>query len=388
MAVRRLTRRVLIESAAATLFVPPALGQSASSGAGLPQIGESRDAAAFAASIGVNTHLSSEPYASRFPLVKRLLAESGIRNLRDELRPTNDLARWRELYEQLSVRGQLLVSPFTNTPAEMLDYIAALGPEKLTAIEGQNEGDHDWFKAQKVSKGNWSKTVVDYQREIYKAIRTRYNAAALPVVSPTVLDWKPLDMQLLRAAAGYCDIVALHSYVQHSQEPETEEDYAALSWYLRHMRDTFKPGAPVMTTEVGYNNFQAGKGGIPEKAASIYIVRLLLNNFAAGVKRTFLYQLLDGPNPAEWEDNWGIVRYDGAPKPAFTAIAALIGAFAADGRPNPRIQHRVDLTLQEGRDHGSQSGERLEKPSNRRSATRGSDRRRGGAHSPLREAFP
>ena len=44
-------------------------------------------AAAFVDSVGVNTHLNSEPYASHFEMVRDLLAAAHIRHVRDELRP-------------------------------------------------------------------------------------------------------------------------------------------------------------------------------------------------------------------------------------------------------------------------------------------------------------
>ncbi len=288
-------------------------------------------AAAFADSVGVNTHLGSEPYASRFEPVRELLAASGIRHVRDELRPSNDLARWRELFGRHGIRSHLLVSPATNTVAEMLDYLAALGVEKVSAIEGQNEGDSDWFKAQEAARGGWAAAVTAYQRAVFLALRERYPAETLPVLSPSVLDWKPGDMAAIRAAAPFCDMVAIHPYAQHGEEPETEAPYASLAWYLRQMRDGFKPGAPAMATETGYNTLIQPRGaGVAEAAAAIYIPRLLLNNFAAGIRRTFLYELLDeGPEPAEWEQHWGLVRHDGTPKPAYRAVSALLRALDA-----------------------------------------------------------
>jgi hypothetical protein len=312
-----------------------------------------RSAAEFIGSIGVNTHISSEPYLSRFSKVRDLFRESGIRHARDELRPTNDLDRWRDLHATLGVSGQLLVSPATNTVDEMLTYLDKLGVHRVTAIEGQNEGDADWFMAHAAAKGNWSRTVVDYQREVYRALRARYDAEKLPIVSPTVINWKPRDMRLLKDAADYCDFVALHSYVQKAQEPETTDDFASLDWYIRNMRYTFKPGAPLMVTETGYNNLvKPGGTAVSETAASIYMPRLLLHNFSAGVRRTFLYELLDGGNePGEWEHHFGLARHDGTPKPVFHAIASLIKALdeqEVSEEQKSSTLPPIKLTLREG----------------------------------------
>ena len=96
------------------------------------------------------------------------------------------------------------------------------------------------------------------------------------------------------------------------------------------MRDRFKPGAPAMATETGYNNIvRPGGAGVSEAAAATYIPRLLLNNFASGVKRTFLYELLDeGVSPEEGEHHWGLIRYDRTPKPAYHALSAMLSALS------------------------------------------------------------
>jgi hypothetical protein len=230
------------------------------------------------------------------------------------------------------IRFHLLVSPVTNTAPQMLSYVQRLGAENVSVIEGQNEGDSDWFKAQRQARNDWSSTVVNYQREIFQMLRTRYTSDVLPIASPTVLNWKPGDMLLIRPAAEFSDIVAIHAYVQHAEEPETRADYSAISWYVRNMRDVFKPDGPIMVTEAGYNTMtRPGGTGVSENAAAIYIPRLLLNNFAHGVQRTFLYQLLDGgADPGEWEHHFGLIRHDNSPKPAYEAMVSLVSGMAVD----------------------------------------------------------
>jgi hypothetical protein len=327
MVVPSLTRRAFLAGGAASLLSGPAAAETAAV----------HSAAAFTDSVGVNTHLSSEPYASRFELVRDLLGAAGIRHVRDELRPSNNLGRLRELFELHGIRSDLLVSPATNTVRQMLDYLEALGLEKVSAIEGQNEGDSDWFKSQWAAHRDWSAAVIAYQREVFEALRPLYPEALLPILSPTVLDWKPDDAEAIRDAARFCDIVAIHSYAQHGEEPETDAPYSALSWYLRNIRDRLKPGAPVMSTETGYNTLlHPGGAGVSEAAAAAYIPRLLLNNFAAGIRRTFLYEFLDeGGSPADMEQHWGLVRHDGTPKPAYHALAALLGALSGEEGAQP-----------------------------------------------------
>ena len=325
-----LDRRTLLTGAAALLLRPASV-----IAAPLPGPTDT-----FTDSVGVNVHISSEPYASNFDRFHDLLATSGIHHLRDELRPSNDLARWRLLNERSNIRFNILVSPATNTVPEMMAYLDALGIARITSIEGQNEGDSPWFMSLPLAKPGWSNVVVDYQREVHRALRERFTVEQLPLLSPSVIDWKPADVALLRGAAPYSDAVAIHSYVQKAQEPETNDDYAAVSWYLQNMRDAFKAGAPALVTEVGYCNVvKPGSAGVGEIASGIYLPRLLLNNFRLGILRTFLYEFWDGGvDPNEGEHHWGLLRNDGTPKPGYHAVRNLLLALqsarrAGDNQP-------------------------------------------------------
>lgn len=320
-----LPRRAFLGAAGAALLAPAAAADDGEA---------ARPARDFADSVGVCTHLGGDFYRDQFPRLRGLLDASRIRHIRVEPRPGFDLNRWHALQTVPGLRFHLLASPLTNTVPQLLDLVAALGRDGCSAVEGQNEGN-GYFKTQPAARGDWSGTVVAYQRDLYEAVRRGSPAVGLPVVSPTLLDWRPGDVALIREAAAFCDIVGLHSYVQHSQEPETHDDYAGLSWYVRNYRDSFKPGAPMMVTETGYTNTTGpGRHGISELASSIYLPRLLLHNFAAGVRRTFLYAFMDaGENPGDNEHHYGLVRFDGEPKPAYRCVRALIGALSDDPAP-------------------------------------------------------
>jgi hypothetical protein len=96
-------------------------------------------------------------------------------------------------------------------------------------------------------------------------------------------------------------------------------------------------------TESGYPT-----GGMftSEALAAKYIVRLYLENFRLGIKRTYLYQLLDNiahPAIGDPDGSFGLLRYDLSERPAFGAVAALahlLAATPAGGRavpPNLRL---------------------------------------------------
>jgi hypothetical protein len=305
-------------------------------------------AEAFVESVGINTHISSEPYAGRFEEVRGHFRTLGIRYFRDELRPTNDISRWRTLFEADNVRANVLVSPHTNTIAEMMEYLEKLGIDAVSAVEGQNEGNSPWFLSQPVAGPDWAKTVVAYQREVYEALRERWDRDTLPIVSPTVINWKPDDMKRLAGAAKYADITAIHSYVQEAQEPETKDNYAGVGWYKARIANRFASGKPIMVTEIGYNTSpNLPEDAVSELAQGIYLPRMLLNNFAEGIERTFIYELLDSGNVAqEWEHNWGLVRFNGTKKPAYDAVAALLTVLAGrDAAAAPQAPAPVDVSI-------------------------------------------
>jgi hypothetical protein len=85
-------------------------------------------------------------------------------------------------------------------------------------------------------------------------------------------------------------------------------------------------------TETGYHNAYAATTGQPpvsEEAAAVYLPRALIAAFGAGVRRTFIYELVDEkPEPAfsDPEEHFGLLRNDLSPKPAFTAIKTMVTA--------------------------------------------------------------
>ena len=89
---------------------------------------------------------------------------------------------------------------------------------------------------------------------------------------------------------------------------------------------------PVTTT---HSPHPATTHPCPEQTAAVYLPRLVVTSFGAGVRRTFLYELVDGkPDPGleDPQQHFGLLRNDLSPKPAFTALQTLIRALRSSPR--------------------------------------------------------
>jgi hypothetical protein len=139
-----------------------------------------------------------------------------------------------------------------------------------------------------------------------------------------------------------------------------EEPISQQLGVVRHL----VPGRPVVITETGYHNALAETGGQPpvsDAAAAVYLPRVLLWTFRSGVRRTFIYELVDEkPDPAllDPEQHFGLLRNDLSPKPAFSAVRNLIEAIRRSPGPSshappPTVRSdahvdRVDLVRADG----------------------------------------
>ncbi|HSB55849.1 MAG TPA: hypothetical protein VLD58_15915, partial [Gemmatimonadales bacterium] len=92
---------------------------------------------------------------------------------------------------------------------------------------------------------------------------------------------------------------------------------------------------PIVVTETGYHTALQWKGdhpGVSEQAMAHYVPRLFLDYYAAGIPRTYLYEFVDeGTDPAQREQNFGLLRADGSEKPAYASLKNLIGLLKDPG---------------------------------------------------------
>lgn len=120
----------------------------------------------------------------------------------------------------------------------------------------------------------------------------------------------------------YLDGVSVHPYRRYSLPPESAvDDYRKIDELIKKYTPSGRKAVPIISGEWGYNT--SSRGVSPETQAA-YIVRMLLSNLLYGIPFSIWYDWKnDGPDPDEWEHNFGTVTIDLQPKPAYIAIKTM-----------------------------------------------------------------
>jgi hypothetical protein len=184
--------------------------------------------------------------------------------------------------------------------------------DDIEAFEGPNELDNRGDPA-------WAATLRAYMPALAAAVQRQ--APGVPVIGPSFVN---------AGSRGYLP-TDLPGLVNGHPYPGGEPPEPTLGAELARLREP-ADARPVVFTETGYHNALNAAVGQPpasEEAVATYLPRLLLTAFGAGVRRTFIYELVDvqdEPGLADPEAHFGLLRSDLSPKPAFTAIQRLIKA--------------------------------------------------------------
>ncbi len=290
---------------------------------------QAKSADAFVNSIGVNTHINhiNSAYYSRYTVVRDRLADTGIRHARDAAVIWNDAeleslmySRYREVASR-GTRFTLHLDPrYQNQQTIDRTKIAQIAQKAggaLEAFEGPNELDLS-------GDPNWAAKLRPYQQALYGAVKGNSSTATMPVVGPS-----------LARGASYNALGNLEAYFdygnQHYYPNEWNPGGSGLdTWAMPHTRKV-SPTKPLIATETGYHTATQwtgiGNKGVSESAMGKYIPRAFLEYFNRGFSRTYSYELIDYfPDPERdfWIWNYGLLRNDGSPKPAYGALKNLI----------------------------------------------------------------
>jgi hypothetical protein len=284
-----------------------------------------RSAASFVDSIGVNTHFSywDTPYGKRFDEVARLLERSGIRHVRDSvvLGQTRVCDEERTL-AATGIRFDYITQPALR-PADLTAWASCVGPA-IESYEGPNEYDISHPQAD----GDWARTVRTFQRTLYGAVKGSAALRDLPVIGPSLTSKGAFDA--VGDLSAYLDAGNVHDYFA-GHEPETPGfgpgGYGSIAYNLG-IAAAVSRAKPVEATETGYGT-AAQPGNVSEAVQAAYVPRMFLDQFLAGIVRTDEYELVDEGGPPY--SAMGLLASDLRPKPAFTALSAMIGLLHGDG---------------------------------------------------------
>jgi hypothetical protein len=301
----------------------PLAGASAAAAAVKPV--HPRSAAAFKNSVGVNVHLSYYNTAYRnFPTVAHALADLGVRQVRDGACAgcTGQNDRLEALGRQGIGLTLIMGRPGGSESLPSLVSLAS-GPlfPYLAAVEGPNEYDGS-------GDPRWSTKLRAYQRELWRRVRGNPKLAGVPVLGPSVLSFASFSK--LGNLSRWLDCGNVHPYAGGDvPSADLRTNMAAVRRVASRK--------PVCATEAGYHNATADHGdhpGVSETTAGAYVPRLYLDFFRAGIERTFLYELVDewsDPGRNKRDSNFGLLRNDFSPKPAYRSLKALMELTAPAG---------------------------------------------------------
>lgn len=306
---------------------------------GAIQTGEAaRSANSFIDSLGIVTHLryTDTSYGRYSDVVEPRLLELGIRHIRDG---GND----PQLFEKLNRLGNLGIrSTFVSDPRDGISPADAVNIVKrvaasVIAIEGPNEWDVN--RSQTYQGQPFPHGLRQYQTDLYRAIKGDPATAEIAVVAPSLAI--PEYATELGSLDGIADMGNLHSYAG-GNVPTSDYD-----WRWMPSAKTMTGDRPIVVTETGWHNAvddkTASQRGVSEQVSAKYITRQYLDNFNFGIKRTFMYELMDERPVSSQENRFGLVRYDGTPKPAFYAVKNLVSLL--NDTPGSTASGTLDFSL-------------------------------------------
>ena len=282
---------------------------------------QARSAQDFIDSIGVAVHLSYKDtaYGKYHEIIKPRLKELGIRHIRDgfKLEDLETRQKFDELAE-LGIKSTLVMDVRDkNLPLRAVSFAKSI-PNSIEAVEGPNEWDihpNIEYKGQNFPRG-----LSQFQAELYEAIKQDPATSHLPVLGPSLAH--PKNATKLGPIA--CDFGNMHSYAG-GNKPSQDLDRKWIPNTKLLCGDK-----PIIASESGYHNkfkLTGGHPGVPQEIAAKYLLRLYFEYFNRGIERAFTYELIDykyDPQKQNFGLGFGLLNYDGSPKPDFLALKNLI----------------------------------------------------------------
>jgi hypothetical protein len=282
-------------------------------------------------SIGVVTHIVyyDTAYGHWNSIVWRLW-ELGVGHVRDGVYANPDWRDWNERYYRAVEQAASVGIRFNygisgddfGTIDQRLAVIAGRLSGTAASIEGENE--YDLF----VGGTDWPTRLAYLQAALHATVKWHPSAEirSLPVIGPSFGTWEGQERFAPYDPSRWMDFGNIHPYAgAHSPNP--------FDLALNLQRAAAVSGSkPVFATEAGFHTALSMPAGanqppVSEQVQAVYVLRTLLEHYAMGIRRTFLYELIDEwPDPGNTHAEWhfGLLRNDFSPKPAFVALKNLL----------------------------------------------------------------
>jgi len=287
----------------------------------------------FVDSVGVNTHLTYLDTSYReYDRILAALQDLGVRHVRDGIEPGNP--DQRDFLARLGSKGfrlQLILG--RPRPDRLEEYLGAASEPNLLraveALEGPNEYDLS-------GDPDWAARLRGYQQRLFERVKTDSRLDGVRVVGPSLS--QIASRESFGSVARFLDTGNIHPYA--GGDP-TNLGHLAYEASLAARQSGSKP---IQATELGYHNAVATTAThltASEQAAAVYLPPALLDHFAFGIERSFVYELVDQRpdlDRSNHEDSLGLLRADFTRKPVFTAVRNLLRVLqprSSGGRATP-----------------------------------------------------
>jgi hypothetical protein len=281
--------------------------------------------------VGVNAAPSwfNTPYGDWTTVLSRM-REVGATNIRAAAQiSTNDgwnKALWGRLNDAVNagIRLNLIVDKNCSMGGPVDACIDAI----RTRVPASGVASVEWPNEYDISGDpNWAANLASMGHQIYTKMKADPATRGIQVVGPSLVGkYAP---GTLGDQSAYMDAGNLHPYT------------GGLSPTPAHMASertrmsAVSGNEPLVATEAGFHTVLSATGafaGTDERTGANYTVRTFLEHYLSGVQRTYIFQLLDPRlDLTDPEVNFGLLRNDGTPRRAFTAVKNLMALVGTQG---------------------------------------------------------
>lgn len=265
-------------------------------------------AAAFIATLGINTHIDFDTDGyQNLANVESDIEYLGVKIIRDSAETATDAQTWLAVSQATGAKFDDYIAE-TSLAGMLTDlaYVALLAQEGILAsVEGGDEED-DSYPA---SLGNTLQITAQFQQQLY----TLGKALGLPVINMSfgagwtaANNWEG-DYGTVGNLAAYATYANAHTYPNAGQLPDDSIQQ------INALAEMAASGQPVMTTEIGWST-----ADFSETTIAKYVLDAAMDGIKDGDTGMYFYALYDDSS-----GDWGLFNSDGTPRPAATALHDL-----------------------------------------------------------------